>query len=318
MKKLLIISLLLLSVGLSQNRVNVNNLVQYGDKYFKENDDKPFNGIVFDLSKETGNKILEFRMVKGLKNGLYQEWSPDGNLKTKGKFINGMENGVWTQWSENGQKNYEENYKDGIKIGLWRGWYENGEKNFEKIYKDDKRDGLWTTWYKNGQKSSEGTFKDGVQDELEMYWYKNGQKYREITYQDGELINERYWTDDGFNNGELIFYFKTGEIWKKGNLKDGKREGEFITYGYYGSQDIYHKRILQNYRDGKLDGESVNYFDTGDVNVVENYKDGKQEGNSTYYDKDGKIYWEGTYKDDVLVKEISYIGSKGPFRLNSK
>ena len=292
MKKLLIISLLLLSVGLSQNRVNVNNLVQYGDKYFKENDDKPFNGIVFDLSKETGNKILEFRMVKGLKNGLYQEWSPDGNPKTKGKFINGMENGVWTQWSENGQKNYEENYKDGIKIGSGTGWYENGQKSFEI------------------------TYRDGALDGLEMYWYENGQKYREITYQDGELINERYWTEDGFNNGELIFYFNTGEIWKKGNLKDGKREGVFITYGYYGSQDIYHKRILQNYRDGKLDGESVNYFDTGDVNVVENYKDGKQEGNSTYYDKDGKIYWEGTYKDDVLVKEISYIGSKGPFRLN--
>jgi len=130
------------------------------------------------------------------------------------------------------------------------------------------------------------------------------------------LINERYWTEDGFNNGELIFYFKTGEIWKKGNLKEGKREGEFITYGYYGSQDIYHKRILQNYKNGKLHGEFIHYFDTGDVNMVGNYIYGKLEGNYTYYDKDGKIYWEGTYDDDVLINETSYIGFKGPFRLN--
>ena len=67
MKRLLIISILLLSVGLSQNRVNVNNLIPYGDKYFKENDDRPFNGIVFDLSKETGNKILQFKMAQGMK-----------------------------------------------------------------------------------------------------------------------------------------------------------------------------------------------------------------------------------------------------------
>ena len=112
MKRLLIITLLLLSVGLSQNRVNVNNLVSYGDKYFKENDDKPFNGIVFDLSKETGNKILEFRMVNGLKNGLYQKWSSDGTLIKKGKYLNDTQVGDWTVWYETGQKRWEGTYKD--------------------------------------------------------------------------------------------------------------------------------------------------------------------------------------------------------------
>jgi antitoxin component YwqK of YwqJK toxin-antitoxin module len=171
-------------------------------------------------------------------------------------------------------------------------------------------------WYKNGQKSSERIYKDGEIDGLDIYWYINGQKYREITYQDGELINEIYWTEDGLDYGELIFYFKNGDIWKKGYLKDGKRDGEFIEYGLFGSRDIYHKRIVQNYKDGKLEGEYIHYFDTGDVNVVGNYKDGKLEGENTYYDKNGKIYWKGIYKDDVLVNETSFIGSKGPFRLN--
>ena len=171
--------------------------------------------------------------------------------------------------------------------------------------------------YEDGKKKEEGSLKDGKMiSKTNWTWYKNGQKYREMTYQDGELINEIYWTEDGLDYGELIFYFKNGEIWKKGNLKDGKRDGEFIEYGFFGTRDIYHKRIVQNYKDGKLDGEYINYFNTGDVNVVGSYKDGKLEGKYTYYDKDGKIYWEGIYKDDVLVNKTSFIGSKGPFRLN--
>ena len=52
MKKLfLIVFLLLLSVGMSQDKVNINNLVQYGEKMFEENDDKPYTGKVFDLDK---------------------------------------------------------------------------------------------------------------------------------------------------------------------------------------------------------------------------------------------------------------------------
>ena len=111
MKRLFIVSLLLLSVGLSQNRVNVNNLVNYGDKYFKENDDRPFDGLVFDLSKKTGNKILEFRMVNGLKNGLYQEWYTDGKPKLKGKYLNEIQNGKWIFWYENEQKSIDGTYK---------------------------------------------------------------------------------------------------------------------------------------------------------------------------------------------------------------
>ncbi len=290
---LIVLPLLLISFSFSQEPINYDTtLIEKGQLYYTKDTNQPYSGPVFSLY-ENGKKKEEGSLKDGkMISKTKWKWYKNGQKWSEGNYKDGKVDGSFTFWYENGQKNYEENYKDGIKIGSGTGWYENGQKSFEITYRDGALDGSLT------------------------YWYENGQKYREMTYQDGELINERYWTEDGFNNGELIFYFNTGEIWKKGNLKDGKREGVFITYGYYGSQDIYHKRILQNYRDGKLDGESVNYFDTGDVNVVENYKDGKQEGNSTYYDKDGKIYWEGTYKDDVLVKEISYIGSKGPFRLN--
>ena len=157
MKKILLITLFV-SVGLSQNRVIVNNLLKYGDKYFKENDDRPYNGIVFDLSKETGNKILEFRMVNGLMNGLYQEWSSDGTLIKKGKYLNDTHVGKWTFYYENGQKKEEKTYKIGELDGLYNMWYENGQKVEETIYKDGEevRTTLWD-YYDNGQKKMERT-----------------------------------------------------------------------------------------------------------------------------------------------------------------
>ena len=199
--------------------------------------------------------------------------------------------------------------------------YENRliEKDYSFYTKDTNKpySGPVFSLYEDGKKKEKGSLKKGKMiSKTKWKWYENGQKYRELTYYNGELINEIYWTEDGLDYGEFVFYFKNGEIWKKGNLKDGKRDGKFIEYGFFGGRDIYYKRILQNYKDGKLDGEYINYFDTGDVNVVGNYKDGKLDGEYIYYDKDGKIYWEGIYKDDVLVNETSYIGSKGPFRLN--
>ena len=92
-----------------QNKVNINNLVKYGNKYFKENDDIPYDGTLFDLSKETGNKTLQFLMVNVLKNGSYQEWCLNGRPKIKGEYINDDSTGLWT-WYDNGRKKIEKTY----------------------------------------------------------------------------------------------------------------------------------------------------------------------------------------------------------------
>ena len=105
-KTLLIITSLLFisSFVFPQTKVNKNNLVQYGDKWFKENDDTPYTGIVFDMSKETGNKILESKYVKGLPHGKHVEWYNDGIKKVEGIYKSGMMNGYWTFYYENGNE----------------------------------------------------------------------------------------------------------------------------------------------------------------------------------------------------------------------
>ena len=72
---------------------------------FKENDDKPYTGRVFDLYRSTGEKKLE------------------------GNYRNGNKNGLWTSWYENGQKNREGIFKDHSRVGKWTDFNENGTVN---------------------------------------------------------------------------------------------------------------------------------------------------------------------------------------------
>ena len=122
-------------------------------------------------------------------------------------------------------------------------------------------------------------------------------------------LKDRKW------DGKFTFYNMDESTWCEGYYKEGRKHGEFIYYGF-GNKDIYSKKKLENYNDGKLEGKYIHYFENGEVNSIGNYQNGKLEGKYIYYDLDGRIYWEGVYNNDLLVEEISYIGSKGPFRLN--
>ena len=84
---LFITSLVLMtSVSFSQSKVNTNTLVQYGDKMYKINDDKPYTGKVFDLHKSNGNKKMEGYYKDGLRyRRRYFEWA------------NGRSN-CWNHW----------------------------------------------------------------------------------------------------------------------------------------------------------------------------------------------------------------------------
>ena len=152
MRKYLIIPLILFSFGFSQNKVNMKNLVQYGDKWFKENDDNPFTGIVFDLSKTTGNKILKSKYLKGLPHGKHSEWYESGKKKLEGHWKNGKKDGLWTYWNKYENVDSSGTYKNGNMNGLWTFLDNNGQKKEEITYEDGEINGLFIGWYENGQK----------------------------------------------------------------------------------------------------------------------------------------------------------------------
>ena len=268
----------LISICNSQNKVNVNDLIKHKNKYFKKNDYVPFDGTVFDVSNESRNKILQFKMLDGLKNGPYEEWYASGEPKTIGGYFNDDSTDSWIKWYENGQKQYEKKYKDGKKNGLWTKWYENGQKQYEKKYKDGKKNGLWTKWYENGQKEIESSFQDGKERGLVTEYYENGFKREERTFK--EFIT---YTENGLKRNR--------EIYKR-------------MYTYYGTGNIKEEK---NYRNGKEWGLRILYHDNGIIKYkYANYK--KNGDDKTYliftrYDKYGKlIEGDKTWWDGFVIK----------------
>ena len=154
MKNHIIISLLFLSVGLSQQEYNDNDLIEMDNGLWTEKfSDEPITGKVFGYFGEEKNPKKVYI----------------GNVR------NGKKEGEWVSYYHStGKKRFEYNFKNGKQDGLSIEWYENGQKDFEGTYKDGILDGLYTEWYENGQKKIEGIFKDGKPNKLIGKWSEDG------------------------------------------------------------------------------------------------------------------------------------------------
>ena len=143
MKNNLIISLLLLSVGVSQKMLNKKVMIEEklpdSDEIivYPPNSDEPYSGVVYWFG---GVAQLNHQTYKnGIKNGPYKEWHSfkrEKILKLVGNYKNGEEDGLWTYYTK-GWKWKEETYID---------------KNISKIshyYRMDR-------FYRNGQIKAEG------------------------------------------------------------------------------------------------------------------------------------------------------------------
>ena len=329
------------------NKVNVRNLVEYGGKYFKENDDAPFNGIVFDLSKKSGKKILEYRMRDGQKYGIYKEWNDDGDLLKEGYYKSGLmskkwkfyfENGkikgsgqyfegdgsnlgdtgipkngrtnMWEFWYENGQKSQKVNYKNGQLNGLSLYWYENGNKDFESTYKNGFLDGAFTAWYKNGNIKLKGFHKNDTLDGLFAMWYKNGDKKLEGNFNKGvEVGSWAYWDESNYKYEGKV----DNENYKNGKFLEFSKYEKFKVLGYFEKKN------------GRLDGPYIRWLD--DELVKGQYKRGEKVGTWIYCNSSGENYREEdwgeikfeTIKEDTATENTYNAGLPIPgFDLDRK
>ena len=123
MKNHIIISLLFLSVGLSQQEYNINDLIKMDNGLWTEKfSDEPISGKVYEYFREESNPKKVY----------------------VGNMVNGKKEGEWKSYYSNGIKKYNYNFKDGESDGLQTDWYENGRKKFESSWKGGQPHGSST------------------------------------------------------------------------------------------------------------------------------------------------------------------------------
>ena len=122
-----------------------------------------------------GNTKNETSYKDGLRNGSFKVWSENGNLVMKGKYLNDKYYGILSSYHENGIKASEIEYDlNGVQIGNSTGWYDNGQMSGTSRMVNGLAEGVLNSWHKNGQKSEEASLKDGRRFGKSTNWDENG------------------------------------------------------------------------------------------------------------------------------------------------
>jgi uncharacterized protein len=121
--------------------------------------------------------------------------------------------------------------------------------------------------------------------------------------QKGRFLNGRF-------DGEWIWYYDTGEIWREETYFNGSEDGYAVEYSRSG--DII---AAGNYINGEKDGEWIHVV--GDHKEVGEYISGLREGKWIYYYEDGSKKFEGNYISGLPMENSFIIIKTDQFRKSS-
>jgi len=130
---------------------------------YKVGQDNPFTGRIIDTLE---NKILEYEVVDGLKNGEFRVSSVEGIVSIMG------------------------NVEDNMNIGEWIYFYPNGQLESKGKFNNDLPEGRWNWYYPNGNVKESGTFLEGIKTGRWYQYNIEGSLVAIIFYDFGEIIDE--------------------------------------------------------------------------------------------------------------------------------
>ncbi|MGB6129298.1 MAG: hypothetical protein WBG30_11160 [Psychrilyobacter sp.] len=283
--------------------------------------------LLFSISLMSYGKTINFDQLQN-KNGIYYEINKEtpytgtvisyyetGQIKLKRNYKNGKKDGEWIFYDENGEIDRRKNYKIGDL--LVKGYNYNPDYDNPIDYSM-----LRLNYGRIGEIEVEKTGK------TESPFYGEDQIYSEGNYK-----NEK-------KEGEWIFYDSNNKIAAKGSYKEGEPFGEWIKYDYNG--DIEYKENFENISlekksinpnqlqdkdetnyeeiENLYTGESITYYESGEIKSKASYKNGKLDGEAITYYKNGEIEYKGNYKDGILDRGsiIQYENQKIEEKANFK
>lgn len=175
--------------------------------------------------------------------------------------------------------------------------YSSFSQEINKIDTNGKRHGEWKGYYEKSKNLRyEGFFEHGV--EIGVFKYYTDSKSK-------QLMATRDFSK-GSGSCYTVFYngkFKVSE----GDLVNKKPEGLWKYY-HLNSDKIM---TLENYKNGKLEGEKNVYYNNGQLAEKSFYKNGLLEGVYTKYAENGKLIEESTYKKGELNGKASFYDGEG-------
>lgn len=116
----------------------------------------------------------------------------------------------------------------------------------------------------------------------------------------------------------LIFSFLLFACNKNSRKKFEKQINGYLVKGYVINNTIYDDTLYYYdsegllarkdfFREGKLNGPSIDFFSNGRPSMIINYSEGLKNGDNSYFDTSGKCYYKDFYYYDLVTGPIIYF-----------
>ena len=250
------------------------------------------------------NKKGELYMISSLTSetdkelyALYRKYDKNGNLSIYTYAIDG----------KNTDKGY---YSDGklayiLELKLLKG-------------KTSIPNGKYIEYYKNGQVKVQGNNKEGKRDGEFKAFLRNGKSAGSVIYKDGKIIKStlvramkdnasfspisyaNYDLDTSYSIGGVDF---PNKLLKRYRMYDKKGVLNGNSISYYEEGNI---QSIFPYKNNLIEGLVIRYYENGNIKEEVNYKNDKMNGEAKSYDENGKLNGRTIFKDDIKLEEDVY------------
>jgi antitoxin component YwqK of YwqJK toxin-antitoxin module len=140
---------------------NNNNRIKIEDRgglLYIHGQNELFTGRIIDT---VANKILEYEVIDGKKNGEFKISSLEGSVEILGTLKDNLNVGQWCYYYPNGQIESVGNFENNLTEGKWTWYFENGKVREIGNFKAGKKDGTWTIFDEKGKIKRKIFFNNG-------------------------------------------------------------------------------------------------------------------------------------------------------------
>ncbi|WP_338936104.1 toxin-antitoxin system YwqK family antitoxin [Fusobacterium polymorphum] len=206
---------------------------------------------------------------------------------------------------------------------IQKGYYSNKKLAYIKEGKlteklDVLANGKYTEYYKNGKIKIQGNYKEGRRNGEFKVYLKNGKGAGSVIYKDGKIIKStliktmkdnasfspisyvNYDLDTSYSIGKVDFpnkLLKTYYMYDKNEVLNGD------SIKYYEEGNI---ESIVPYKNNLVEGLVIRYYENGNIKEEVNYKNDKMNGEAKSYDENGKLNGRTIFKDDIKLEEDVY------------
>jgi antitoxin component YwqK of YwqJK toxin-antitoxin module len=227
----LLIAAGIVALSCGPGEVSISQIEEREGLIYQIGKSHPFSGrVVGYIAKQNVRISAEYR--NGVKHGLFQEWYPNGTLKSSLVYEEGEKEGEAVSYYQDGQIKSLRHYTGGLLEGESEEFFPDGALRETSFYKEGALEGANTVYYENGSRRSTGWHSQGYADSLWTFWYPDGQVFAEgeyekntrtgewkIFYPDGKLCLEMHY-ERVLNPGQD--WYEPAGSWIYGN-REGKR-----------------------------------------------------------------------------------------------